>query len=260
MSAADQRAQGPQRVQKILSAAGVASRRASEDLIRQGRVTVNGARVELGAKADPLHDVLTVDGERVHTNPGLAYLLLNKPRGVVTTANDPQGRPTVMNLVPENPRVFPVGRLDQDTEGLLLLTNDGELANRLTHPRYEVSKTYVAQVRGTVKRHHLRAMTDGVELDDGPARAKSARELGSASDQTLIEVVLTEGRKREVRKLVSAVGLNLQRLARVQIGPLPLGDIAPGRFRPLTGPEVGALYRAVGLTDTGSADPEEERS
>ena len=245
----DQRTQGPQRVQKILSAAGLASRRASEDLIRQGRVTINGTRVDLGAKADPASDVVAVDGERVHTNPTLAYVLLNKPRGVVTTAHDPQGRPTVMSLVPEQPRVFPVGRLDQDTEGLLLLTNDGELANRITHPKYEIAKTYVVQIRGNVQRQHLRAFTDGVELDDGPARAVSARELGSAADKTLVELVLTEGRKREVRRLVAAVGLTLQRLARVQVGPQPLGDIAPGRSRPLRGQEVAALYRAVGLSE-----------
>jgi 23S rRNA pseudouridine2605 synthase len=239
----------PERVQKVLAAAGLGSRRSCEDLIAQGRVAVDGEIVTLGAKADPIAQVVTVDGERIHTNPNLVYLLLNKPPNVVTTVTDPQGRPTVMDLIPANPRVYPVGRLDRDTEGLLILTNDGELANRLAHPRWEVEKTYVAQVRGTVKRHQLRELLDGVELEDGPAKAKSVRELGNAQDRTLIEIVLTEGRKREVRRMVAAVGMNLERLARVKIGPLPLGDISPGKFRPLTGGEVRALYIAVGLGD-----------
>jgi 23S rRNA pseudouridine2605 synthase len=241
----------PERVQKILAAAGIGSRRASEELIAQGRVAVDGEVVSLGAKADPETQVITVDGERIHTNPRLVYLLLNKPPGVVTTVSDPQGRPTVMDLVPQNPRVYPVGRLDRDTEGLLILTNDGELANRLAHPRWEVEKVYVAQVRGGVKRHQLRELLDGVELEDGLARAKSVRELGAAGDRTLIEVVLTEGRKREVRRMLAAVGISLERLARVKIGPLPLGDISPGKARPLTGAEVRALYAAVGLGDPG---------
>lgn len=240
---------GPQRVQKVLAAAGIGSRRACEQLIAEGRVAVDGEVVTLGAKADPLTSVITVDGERVHTNPTLVYLLLNKPPGVVTTVSDPQGRPTVMDLVPANPRVYPVGRLDQDTEGLLILTNDGELANRLAHPRYEVEKTYVAQVRGTPKRQSIRALLDGVELDDGPARARSVRELGSAGDKTLLELVIAEGRKREVRRMLQAVDIPLERLARVKIGPLPLGDISPGKSRPLNSAEVRALYTAVGLGD-----------
>lgn len=240
--------EGPQRVQKVLAAAGVGSRRACEQLIAQGRVSVDGEVVTLGAKVDPASQVVTVDGERIHTNPNLVYLLLNKPQGYVTTVTDPQGRPTVMDLVPASPRVYPVGRLDRDTEGLLLLTNDGELANRLAHPSYEVDKTYVAQVRGTPRRHALRALTDGVELDDGPARARSVRELGSAGDHSLLEVVLAEGRKREVRRMLTAVGIHLERLARVKLGPLALGDIAPGKSRPLTGAEVRGLYTAVGLS------------
>ena len=238
-----------ERVQKVLAAAGLGSRRACEEVIAQGRVAVDGEIVTLGAKADPLTQVITVDGERIHTNPHLVYLLLNKPPNVVTTVTDPQGRPTVMDLIPANPRVYPVGRLDRDTEGLLILTNDGELANRLAHPRWQIEKTYVAQVRGTVKRHQLRSLLDGVDLDDGRAAAKSVRELGNAQDRTLIEIVLTEGRKREVRRMLAAVGMNLERLARVKIGPLPLGDISPGKFRPLTGAEVRALYTAVGLGD-----------
>lgn len=245
----------PQRVQKILAAAGVGSRRASEQLIAQGRVTVNGVAVTLGDKADPAVDVIAVDGERVHTNPDLAYLLLNKPLGVVTTASDPQGRPTVMDLVPANPRVYPVGRLDRDTEGLLVLTNDGELANRLAHPRYGIEKTYVAQIRGPAKRRALRQLLEGVALDDGKTKVRSVRELASGGDRTLLELVIAEGRKREVRRLLAAVSLPLERLARVKIGPLPLGDIAPGKFRPLSGAEVRELYTAVGLGATAPGEP-----
>jgi 23S rRNA pseudouridine2605 synthase len=244
---------GAQRVQKILAAAGVASRRACEQLIADGRVAVDGQVVTLGAKADAAHSVITVDGERVPTNPTLAYLLLNKPPGVVTTASDPQGRPTVMDLIPANPRVYPVGRLDRDTEGLLVLTNDGELANRLAHPRYEVEKTYIAQVRGNPRKRALAALREGVELEDGPAHARSVRELGSAGDKTLLEIVLTEGRKREVRRLLAAVDIPLERLARVKLGPLALGEIAPCKHRPLNQAEVRALYRCVGLGDPEAA-------
>lgn len=239
----------PERVQKVLAAAGLGSRRSCEELIAQGRVAVDGETISLGGKADPTSQIITVDGERVATNPLLLHLLLNKPLGVVTTVNDPQERPTVMDLIPPTPRVYPVGRLDQDTEGLLVLTNDGELANRLAHPRYEIEKTYVAQVRGQLKRRAVRQLLDGVELEDGPARARSVRELGSAGDRTLVEVVLAEGRKREVRRMLGTVNMRVERLARVKVGPLPLGDIAPGKFRPLTSAEVRDLYRAVGLGD-----------
>jgi len=234
-----------ERVQKVLAAAGVGSRRACEQLIAEGRVAVDGEVVGLGSKADPLTQVITVDGERVATNPSLVYFLLNKPAGVVTTVTDPQGRPTVMDLVPANPRVYPVGRLDRDTEGLLLLTNDGELANRLSHPRYEVEKTYVAQIRGQLKRQAVRALLEGVELEDGPARARSVRELGSSGDRTLLELTIAEGRKREVRRMLAAVGIPLERLARVRLGPLTLGELGPGKFRPLTGAEIRSLWGAV---------------
>ena len=242
-----------ERVQKVLAAAGLGSRRACEELIAAGRVTVDGEVVTLGAKADAATQVITVDGERVHSNPTLVYLMLNKPTGYVTTVTDPQGRPTVMDLMPDTPRVYPVGRLDRDTEGLLLLTNDGELANRLAHPSYEVEKTYVAQIRGPAKRRAVRQLLEGVPLEDGVAKARSVRELGAAGDRTLIEVVLAEGRKREVRRMLQAVGLPLERLARVRIGPLPLGDMAPGKFRPLSSAEVRSLYVAVGLTGPASA-------
>ena len=236
-----------ERVQKVLAAAGVGSRRACEELIAEGRVTVDGEVVKLGDRADPTTQVIAVDGERVHTNPDLVYLLLNKPVGYVTTASDPEGRPTVLDLVQPNPRVYPVGRLDVDTQGLLLLTNDGELAHRVAHPRWQVPKTYVAQVTGMVKKRQLRQLVEGVELEDGLARAVDARVLGSDRSRSLVEITLTEGRKREVRRMLAAVKLPLTDLARVRIGPIELGDIRPGRIRPLRGDEVRALYAAVGL-------------
>jgi 23S rRNA pseudouridine2605 synthase len=238
---------GPERVQKLLAAAGFGSRRQSEELIAAGRVTVDGQPIRLGARADPRTQVIAVDGTRVQTNPDLAYYMLNKPRGVVTTMADPQGRPTVADYVPAAPRVFPVGRLDSDTEGLLVLTNDGELAYRLTHPSYGVAKTYVARLRGAVPRRAVRALTDGIELEDGPARAQSVRTLAAARNETLLELVLVEGRNRQVRRMLAAVGLTLERLARVQLGPLALGDMGQGRIRPLTSREVHDLYRAVAL-------------
>lgn len=251
---------GPQRVQKVLAAAGIGSRRACEELIADGRVAVDGVTTTLGDKADPRASVLTVDGERVPTNPDLAYWLLNKPRGVVTTADDPEGRPTVVELVPASPRVYPVGRLDRDTEGLLLLTNHGELAHRLTHPSYEVPRTYLARVRGVPSKHRIRQLTAGIELDDGPARALDAHVAATTNEEALIELTLVEGRKREVRRMLRAVDLPVQRLARVRVGPVELGDIAQGKFRPLTTKEVGGLYAAVGLDHTGDAAAPEHRA
>ena len=238
---------GPERVQKVLAAAGLGSRRQCEELIAAGRVTVNGRRAQLGDRADPQADVLTVDGVRVRTDPELVHFLLNKPRGVITTMHDPEGRPTVADYVAPPPRVFPVGRLDADTEGLLLLTNDGPLAQRLTHPGYEVPKTYVAQLRGAVRRQALRTLTEGVDLADGVAVASSVRTLASARDETLLELVVTEGRNRLVRRMLGAVGLTLVRLARVQLGPVKLGDMGQGRVRPLTDHELRELYAAVRL-------------
>ena len=245
-----------QRVQKVLAAAGVGSRRACEELIADGRVEVDGKVVVLGARMDARNQVVTVDGERIPTNPDLVYIALNKPRGYVTTANDPEGRPTVTDLVPANPRVFPVGRLDRDTEGLLLLTNDGPLAHRLTHPRYGVEKTYLAEIRGPAKRKAMIELRRGVQLDDGPARAKSAREVGAAADRTLLELVMVEGRKREVRRMLDAVGLPLERLARSRVGPIQLGDLRPGRHRYLNSAEVRSLYRSVdlGAPETAAAE------
>jgi 23S rRNA pseudouridine2605 synthase len=235
----------PQRLQKVLAAAGVASRRASEELIAAGRVTVNGEVVELGAKCDPTVDVVELDGERINVDPDRVYVLLNKPRGVVTTADDPHGRQTVVDLVNLPQRLFPVGRLDQDTEGLLLLTNDGELTHQLLHPSYEVERVYVALVPGPVRKRVLAQLRDGVELEDGPARVRRVRVLEEERSKALVEVVMTEGRKREVRRLFSAVGLTVERLARVAYGGVELGDLRQGKWRFLTQSEIGSLHAAV---------------
>ena len=225
------------RLQKILAQAGLGSRRACEELIAAGRVQVNGRVATLGGRADPEHDRVEVDGEPVGVRPGLVYYALNKPTGVVTTASDPQGRPTVVDLVPGEPRVFPVGRLDADTEGLLLLTNDGDLAHRLTHPSHGVEKEYLAQVEGRPSRGALRALRDGVELDDGrTAPAKVAQ----VADDTL-RITIHEGRNRQVRRMCEAVGHPVVRLVRTRIGSLSERRLAPGEWRELSREEVRAL-------------------
>lgn len=237
------------RLQKVLAAAGLGSRRACEALIDQGRVEVDGQRVrEQGMRVDPRTAVIRVDGERVPTAPGVAVFAFNKPRGVVSTMSDEQGRPCVGDYVEgRRERLFHVGRLDADTEGLLILTNDGELANRLGHPSFEVDKTYVATVRGQVPGSALRDLQRGVELDDGPARCDSARFVQKLPDRTMVELVLHEGRNRIVRRMMEAVGHPVQDLVRTRIGPLHLGQQRPGILREITGPELRSLYTAVGL-------------
>ncbi len=244
-----------QRLQKVLAAAGIASRRASEELIVQGRVEVNGEIAELGRKVDPEVDVVTVDGERINIDPERVYVMLNKPQGVVTTLDDPEGRPTVMDLINLPQRLFPVGRLDQDTEGLLLLTNDGELTNALTHPSYGVERTYVALVPGPVRGRTLGQLREGVELDDGRATPVRARVLETQRSKALLEVVMTEGRKREVRRMLGALGLHVERLARVNYGGVELGDLRQGKWRFLRQPEVAQLHAAVG----GGREPRPRR-
>ena len=234
-----------ERLQKVLGAAGIASRRASEELILEGRVEVNGEVAELGRKVDPQRDVVTVDGERVNIDPERVYVMLNKPQGVLTTVDDPEGRPTVMDLINLPQRLFPVGRLDQDTEGLLLLTNDGELANALMHPSYEVERTYVALVPGPVRREVLARVRQGVELEDGLARPRSVRQLEQERSRALLEIVMTEGRKREVRRMLGEVGLRVERLARVAYGGVEIGDLRQGKWRFLTQQEIGRLHRAT---------------
>ena len=235
----------PERLQKVMAAAGVASRRASEDLIAEGRVTVNGEVAELGCKVDATTDDVRVDGERINTDPERVYVMLNKPRGVVTTNDDPEGRQTVVDLVSLPVRLFPVGRLDLDTEGLLLLTNDGDLTHELLHPSRQVPRTYVALVRGPVKRPTVQTLREGVELDDGLARPDVVEVLEQEKGKALVQLVMTEGRKREVRRLLAAVGHPVERLARVAFGGVELGDLRQGRWRHLTQQEIGRLHAAV---------------
>ncbi|MFL6191748.1 MAG: pseudouridine synthase [Actinomycetes bacterium] len=235
------------RLNKALSGAGLGSRRAVEELVRAGRVSVDGEVVhDLGRRVDPSGDRVEVDGSRVVLDERRRYWMLNKPAGVVSTAADPAGRPTVVGMVPEQPRVFPVGRLDRDTEGLLLLTNDGPLAYRLTHARYGIEKRYLAEVErlpadapGRLRR--------GVELEDGFAKPARVRVVAGSGRRRMVEVVLVEGRNREVRRLLDAVGAPVRRLVRTAVGPIRLTGLAPGEFRPLRPEEIRSLYKAAGL-------------
>lgn len=228
------------RLQKVLARAGVGSRRVCDDLVASGRVTVNGARAVAGQRVDPRHDLVSVDGVPVPVAPGLVYYLLNKPAGVVTTASDPANRRTVLDLVPVAPRVFPVGRLDYDTEGLIVLTNDGELAHRLAHPSHGVAKEYLAEVEGTPGPGDLRRLREGVELDDGRT---APAEVGQVAPCAL-RIVVHEGRNRQVRRMLEAVGHPARRLVRTRIGPVSDTSLRPGRWRPLRSEEVAALYAA----------------
>ena len=235
-----------ERLQRLLARAGYGSRRAVEELIVEGRVTVDGKVAVLGDRADPGHDEVRVDGVAVNLDPNVRYYALHKPAGVVTTMRDPQGRTDIRRfLPPDGPRVFPVGRLDRDSEGLLLLTNDGDLANALSHPRFGVEKEYLAEVDGTPTARHVALMKRGVELEDGHARVKDARVAGRAGGRGAVRVVMTEGRKREVRRLLAAVGLPVARLVRVRIGPVRLGRLAPGELRELSHEELLALRKVL---------------
>jgi 23S rRNA pseudouridine2605 synthase len=236
-----------ERLQKVLAAAGIGSRRACEELIAAGRVTVNGRRATLGDKADPETAEIHVDGERVVTNTKLVYIAMNKPRGVVSTMADERGREALADYLGNvDQRVYHVGRLDADSEGLLLLTNDGTLAHRLMHPSYEVAKTYLAEVEGPVPRAVGRALLKGVELEDGPARVDAFKLVDAHQRTALVEVVIHEGRKHIVRRLFEEVGHPINRLIRTSIGPIRLGDLKPGRTRRLTNGEIAALFKAVG--------------
>jgi 23S rRNA pseudouridine2605 synthase len=236
-------------LQKVLASAGLGSRRACEELIAAGRVEVDGRSVvEQGMRVDPEQAVIKVDGIRVSTRLSTVYLALNKPRGMVSTMSDPQGRPCLGDLVGDREqRLFHVGRLDADSEGLILLTNDGELAHRLTHPSFGVPKTYLAEVVGTVPRELGRMLRTGVELEDGLVQVDSFRVVGRSGARVMVEVVLHEGRNHVVRRLLAAVDHPVQRLIRTAVGPVRLGDLRPGRIRPLNRPEVGDLFKAVDL-------------
>ena len=237
------------RLQKVLAAAGVGSRRACEVLITEGRVSVDGQTVvEQGRRVDPETAVVRVDGLRVTTASNKVYLALNKPRGMVSAMSDPEGRPTVGELVEgRRERLFHVGRLDAETEGLLLLTNDGELSHRLSHPSYQVPKTYLAEIIGPVHRDVGKRLRAGVLLEDGPVVVDSFKLVDSAANKVLVEVVLHDGRKHVVRRLLAEVGHPVQMLVRTAIGPVRLGAQKPGRLRPLSASEVGELYALVGL-------------
>jgi 23S rRNA pseudouridine2605 synthase len=237
----------PMRLQKFLARAGAASRRGSEDLMTAGRVTVNGVVVsELGAKVDPAVDEVAVDGRVVRLAEGPVYLALNKPRGFMTTMKDPQGGRTVVDLFPKDAPagLFPVGRLDYDTEGLLLLTTDGDLAHVLMHPRHHVTKTYMATVDGVPDAAELEALRSGVKLDDGMTAPADARIVSRSGGGAVVELRIREGRKRQVRRMLSAVGHPVTRLQRVAFGPVELGELRPGAVRALTDAEVEGLKRA----------------
>ena len=230
------------RLQKILAKAGYGSRRLCEDLIREGRVEINGAVAGLGARADPESDRIAVDGAPVGTAEALVYLLLNKPRGVISTVRDTHGRPTVTGMVEGFGRLSPVGRLDAESEGLMILTNDGELANFLTHPAHHVEKEYLVALETPVSRRQLAALRGGVADSGEILRAKRIGQLGERT----VRVVLTEGRNRQIRRMMAGVGLTVRQLVRVRIGPLSDGDLRPGEYRPLSAAELVALRKAGG--------------
>jgi pseudouridine synthase len=240
---------GGVRLQKVLSAAGVGSRRHCEELIGAGRVEVDGQTVRrFGARVDPEHQVIRVDGKRIPARQDIVYLAFNKPPRVLTAMSDDRGRRTITDFLGDRAqRMFHVGRLDYDTEGLMLLTNDGELAHRLAHPSYEVAKTYLADVPGPVSRDVGRRLAIGIELDDGVAVADRFRVLEQAGARALVEITLHEGRKHIVRRMLAEVGHPVSRLVRTTVGPIKLGNLRPGATRDLTTKEIGELYAAVCL-------------
>lgn len=233
----------PERLQKVLARAGVGSRRAVEEMIERGRIQVNGSKARLGQRVDPAKDEVKVDGSVVPLREDLVHFLLNKPVGVVSTADDPEDRPTVVQIVETDARIWPVGRLDIETEGAIVLTNDGDLTLRLTHPRYEVPKTYVAEVQGSLGPKTARILARGVELDDGMTAPARVQILERGSSGSVVELVLTEGRTRQARRMLEAVGHPVRRLVRTAIGPLKLGRLKQGTYRRLSPLEVQLLYK-----------------
>ena len=247
--------ESPVRLQKVLAAAGLGSRRACEELITEGRVEVDRQRAQLGMQVDPAKQKIYVDGELlVREKP--VYYLVHKPDGYVTTNRDPEGRPRVIDLVDDHRRLFPVGRLDLHSEGLILVTNDGDLANRLAHPRYEVEKTYQVQVAGHVDRDAMTAIRKGVFLAEGRTQVERITLKRRYKNSTMIEMVLAEGRNREIRRIFAGVGHKVQRLRRVAFGPLRLGEIPSGHFRMLNATEVSKLRKILDSpTSTKRAAP-----
>lgn len=230
----------------MLAAAGVSSRRGSEALIKAGRVTVNGQVVELGAQVDPARDLVAVDGVPVN-RPAHRVLMLHKPAGVVTSRKDPHAEDTVMSLVPRIPGLHPVGRLDKNTTGLLLLTNDGDLTYALTHPKHHIDKTYRAWVRGVPSNEALRRLRQGIELEDGMTAPAEARRQQTRGDRTLVEITIHEGRKRQVRRMLEAVDAPVISLTRTRLGPLTLGTLPEGQWRDLSDGELRELYNAANV-------------
>ncbi len=240
------------RLQKVMSQAGIASRRVAERMIREGRVQIDGHVVtEMGTRVDPANAEIRVDGVRVVVDDTMVYLAINKPRGMHSTMSDDRGRPCIGDLVEHrvrgNKNLFHVGRLDADTEGLLILTNDGELAHRLMHPSYEVPKTYLATVTGSVPRGLGKTLRAGIELEDGPVKVDDFAVVDAVPGKTLLRVTLHEGRKRIVRRMLDQVGFPVESLVRTNIGVVTLGEQRPGSIRALTRKEVGELYKAVGM-------------
>src|SRR4051794_23386562 len=243
---APREAVGPERLQKVLAHAGVGSRRSCEEVILQGRVTVDGKVVrELGTRVDPARQRIAVDGQRIHEER-LVYYAVSKPKGYVSTNHDPAGRPRVVDILPEIPeRVYSIGRLDEMSTGLMILTNDGALANRLAHPRYGVEKVYRVVVAGSPSQEVLAKLTEGVWLAEGKVRAKRVRVTGTRGEATILEMVLAEGKNREVRRMLANLGHKVMLLTRVAVGPISLKGLAPGQFRPLSAVEVGMLRKVA---------------
>jgi 23S rRNA pseudouridine2605 synthase len=237
------------RLQKLLAQSGVASRRKCEELMLAGAVEVDGEVItRLGTKVDPVTAVIRVQGRRLPPVSDHVYLVLNKPRGVVSTMSDPEGRRTLSDFVADRPeRLFHVGRLDTDTDGLILLTNDGDFAHRLAHPSYEVDKTYVAEVEGVVTKATLRRLREGVTLDDGPVQVSAAKVRNTHGERSIVELVIHEGRNRIVRRLLDHVGHPVRRLTRTQLGPVRLSGLTSGSLRELDEKELGTLLDAAGL-------------
>lgn len=232
------------RIQKAIANAGLMSRRKAEEAIEQGRVTIDGRTAVLGDRVDVHGESLTLDGVPLPVDPEMETHLLYKPVGVISSASDPHGRQTVVDLIDSQRRLYPIGRLDADSEGLILVSNDGELTNRVTHPRYGITKSYVARVKGNPARADLRRLTEGVQLEDGPARAVSARQVGSRDGEALVEVVMVEGRNREVRRMMAAIGFEVERLVRTAIGPIADRRLKAGESRLLNAEEVRVLLES----------------
>ncbi len=232
------------RIQKAIANAGLMSRRKAEQAVEQGRVRLDGEPTRLGDRVYVESQTLTLDGVPLPVNPEIETHLLYKPVGVISTAADPQGRKTVVDLISSDKRLYPVGRLDADSEGLILISNDGELTNRITHPRYGITKKYLAMVTGVPSSSKLRQLVSGVELEDGAARAESARLVESSDGRSLVELVMVEGRNREVRRMLASIGLDTLRLVRTAIGPMVDQDLQPGESRVLSAPEVRALLQS----------------